>query len=118
MSTAKLGNDLTFGNSIYNWPDLSLGDAGDPAGTVASGDRTVQVQGTFGVGGTVIIEGTLDMLNWFQLRDPSGSLLSFGAGGGLRAILENVEAVRPRVTAGDITTSIQVILSVRKNRNG
>ena len=110
-------NAYTFGNVIYQWDSLTTGDDGQPAGTTGSGDRTVQVQGTFGASGTVLIEGTLDMLNWYTLRDAANSSLSFGSAG-LKTIMENVVAVKPRVSNGDGTTSIQCILSVRRDRNG
>lgn len=117
MATVNYANqDLIVGNQIYSWT-LALGDDGQPMGPAGSGDRTVQVQGTFGVGGTVVIEGTLDLTNWFTLRDPFGSSLSFTSPG-MKAVLENVVAIRPRVTAGDITTSITAYISVRRDRNG
>lgn len=82
-----------------------------------SGDRSIQITGTFGVGGTVIVEGTNDGTNWFQLRDPSNAAISFTAAG-IKAILENCWAVRARVTAGDGTTAITAIFCIRRNRNG
>lgn len=82
-----------------------------------SGDRTVQVTGTFGVGGTVIVEGSLDPAqtptNWFQLKDPSGTLISFTAAG-IRAVLENVPHIRFRVTAGDGTTNVVGTLAIKR----
>lgn len=98
---------------VYTWAPLTTTNAdGEGAGYPGSGDRAVQVSGTFGAGGTVIVEGTTDGTNWSQLRDPGGTVLSFTAAG-LKAILEHVVAVRPRVTAGDGTTSITANLVVR-----
>lgn len=100
-------------NRVYTWTPLTTTNAdGAGVGFIGSGDRTIQVTGTFGAGGTVIVEGTLDGTNWFQLRDPSSTVISFTAAG-LKAILENVVQVRPRVTAGDGTTAITAILQVR-----
>lgn len=111
-------NDILIGNGLYTWANMALGDTGSSIGVVASGDRTVQIQGTFGAGGQVQIEGSLDGgANWYALRDPTGSKLIFSSAD-LRAVLENVDLIRPRVLAGDGTTSITVILSVRKMRNG
>jgi hypothetical protein len=82
-----------------------------------SGDVTVQVTGTFGVGGTVIVEGSLDPgqtpTNWFQLKDPSSTLISYTAAG-LKAVLENVQHIRVRVTAGDGTTSLAAVVAIRR----
>ena len=108
---------LIVGNQIYTWTPMAAGDDGQPAGATGAGDRTVQIQGAFGVGGTVLIEGTLDQENWFTLRDPTGSLLSFSAAG-LKAVLENVLAIRPRVSAGDVSTAVTAIVSIRRDHNG
>lgn len=109
--------DLTFGTGIYTWSGLTAGDTGSPIGAPGAGDRTVQVSGIFDVGGTVLIEGTLDMVNWNTLRDPFGANLSFTSSG-LKAILENVIAVRPNVQSGGVATSLNVVLITRKSLNG
>jgi hypothetical protein len=114
--------DMMCDNYLFTWTPLTTTNAdGQAAAYVGSGDRTIQVTGTFGAGGTVIVEGSLDTTfpptNWFPLKDPSNTAISFTAAG-LRAILENVVAVRARVTAGDGTTSITATLAVRRQRNG
>ncbi len=70
-------------------------------------DRTFQVEGTFGVGGTLVIEGSNDGTNWEVLTNPQGSALSFTAAG-LQQVIEVVMQMRPRVTGGDGTTSLNV----------
>ena len=106
-------------NLLYQVTGLLNGDSSLSIQDTASGDRTVQVTGTFGVGGTVIVEGSLDPAqtptNWYQLKDPGGTLISFTAAG-LKAVLENVPHIRFRVTAGDGTTDITGTVSVRKGR--
>jgi len=109
--------DLIFGSSVTTWSPMASGDTGVPVGIPGAGDRTVQVNGTFGVGGTAVIEGTLDMVNWYQLHDPAVVALSFTSAG-LGAILENVLAVRPRIAGGDVTTALTVTLLTRKSMNG
>lgn len=99
--------------SVYTWTGLANGDDGEPVGAIGSGDRTIQVIGTFGIGGTIIVEGSLNNADWFQLRDPASAAISFTAAGG-RAILENTPYVRARVTAGDGTTALTALLSVRR----
>lgn len=59
----------------------------------------MQVNDSFGTGGTVLIEGSNDGTNYVTLTDGAGSALSFTAAG-LKAITEAVKWIRPRVSAG------------------
>jgi len=104
--------DLVGGNLSYQW-NLANGEDGAPTNHSGTADRTVQVFGTFGVGGTVLIEGSLDNQHWDTLRDTQGVALSFTASG-LRAVLENAVWIRPRVSGGDGTTAVTVIVNVRR----
>lgn len=107
------------GNDGYaaGWAAMANGDDGTPFENPGAPDRSVQVQGTFGVGGTVVLEGSNDGTNYHTLRDPLGNNLSFTAAG-LKAVMEAVRYVRPRVTAGDGTTSITVtLLAMRRAQN-
>lgn len=99
------------GNLAYQW-DLAAGDDGVQVAHTDSGDRTVQVTGTFG-GATVLVEGSLDGSNWFTLRDAPGVALSFTSPG-LRSVLENAPLIRARAAGGDGTTAIVVILNTRR----
>lgn len=107
-----------FGGPVFgfhfDWAGLANGDTGAPAaGTLTASDyipwldRTFQVTGTFGVGGTVVIEGTNDGTNWATLTSPNGVPLSFTAAG-IGQVTEVVMQMRPRVTGGDGTTSLNV----------
>lgn len=100
---------------VHAWAGLQNGDQGATTSSVRSGDRVIQVSGTFGVGGSLIIEGSLDGDTWFQLRDPTGSLLSFTAAGG-KAVMESTPYIRPRISAGDSDTNLSCMISVRRNR--
>lgn len=114
MTVSITSQDLLFDNQICSWNGLTIADPdGQPLSSAFTGDRTVQVQGTFGSGGTLVIEGTLDNQNWYVLKDLSNSSLSFTSAG-LRGVLENVVSIRPRVVGGNGTTDINVILSIRK----
>lgn len=118
MATVASTNAGAVYERVVSWTPLTLTNAdGEGVRYGGSGDRTIQITGTFGAGGTVVVEGSLDAINWFGLRDPSSTLISFTASG-LKAILENVVYVRPRVTAGDGTTSITALMCVRRNQNG
>ena len=100
------------GVSGYRWPVLANGDTGTPLPIDRRTDRTIQVNGTFGAGGTVVIEGSIDGTNYVTLSDLQGTALSFTAAG-LEGVTEAVTLIRPRVSAGDGTTALNVyILSI------
>lgn len=99
---------------IISWLGLSVADAVGAA--FLSGDfqdKSVQVIGTFGAGGTVLIEGTNEAtpVNWSTLSDPAGVALSFTSAG-IKAVLENTRWIRPKVSAGDGTTDIDVMMMI------
>lgn len=104
------GTDAT----IISWLAMPNGNDGAPAGAGGYSDKSIQVTGTFGAGGTVIAEGSNDGgTTWFPLTDPTGTAISFTSAGG-KAITEAVGMFRPRVTGGDGTTAINVfVLMVR-----
>lgn len=90
-------------------------DDGAPFEGVDFADRTVQFDGTFGVGGSITLEGSNDGTNWFTLTDPQGNAITKTAAG-LEVIEEGPRYIRPRVTAGDGTTSLNCRLWARRNR--
>lgn len=96
--------------SSTTWTPLANGDSGTPETPGRLSDRSVQIKGTFGAGGTVSIQGSNDGITWSILRDPAGVALTFTAAD-LKEILENTVFVRPLVTAGDGTTALTVILT-------
>lgn len=104
-----LGNEVKF----VSWGPLANGDSGLPFGNPGFADRAVQIQGTFGAGGTVVIEGSNDGINYITLTDPQGVALSKIAAA-IRGITEITKLIRPRVSAGDGTTSITVTLLARR----
>lgn len=72
--------------------------------------RTVQVKGTFGTGGNINIEGSLDGGTTFGLaHDTVGSDLSLGDSR-VEQIQEGPMTFRPNCTAGDGTTDLDVII--------
>ena len=92
---------------------MGNGDAGTPIEFPLLSDRSVQVTGTFGSGGTVVLEGSNDGgTTWTTLKDPFGTALSFTAAG-LSQVVEGALQMRPRITAGDGTTDLNVILFMR-----
>ena len=99
--------------SVITWAALANGDQGAPAEYTHYADRSVQVSGTFGTGGVVVLEGSLDGTNYETLADPQGNALSFTASK-IEAVTEATRYIRPRVTAGDGSTSINVSVLVRR----
>lgn len=95
------------------WANMANGDDGAPIDWPYYADRSVQVRGTFGAAGSVTMEGSNDGANFEALSDPRGNALAINS-----AKIEQVEdccfRTRPRVTAGDGTTSLTVVLFARK----
>lgn len=98
---------------LFTWTGLDLDDSGIPIECVGYADRTVQVTGTFGTGGSVTIQGSNDKTNWFALTDPQGNAITKTAAG-LELIMEAPLYLRPIVTAGDGTTSLTVSILCRR----
>jgi hypothetical protein len=121
MATIPLSRTEFGGRAWHHlWTPLANGDDGAPISLAGVGDVTVQFKGTFGVGGTIILEGTLDTAaqviagtaTWFQLTDPQGNAISKTAAG-IETVMENCTHVRPRVTGGDGTTALTATILSR-----
>jgi hypothetical protein len=113
MATRALsGLWLTKGVHKTTWTGLLLNDDGAGQSSPQLVDRTIQVLGTFGAGGSVSIEGSNDGgTTWAVLNDSrgEGNAMTF-TGADVRTLLENPQLIRPRVTAGDGTTNLTVIV--------
>lgn len=112
---AFAGSWLGRGLHQSKWTGLLNGDDGAAQLNGSLPDKTVHVKGTFGTGGTIIIEGSNDGSTWKTLTDPQGTALSFTAEG-MEAVQESPAYMRPRVTAGDGTTDLTCILIERAGR--
>lgn len=95
------------------WSGLLNGDVGAPVEWPAYMDRSVQVTGTFGAGGSVSIDGSNDGVNFVPLSNPRGNALAM-ASASLEQIEDCAYKMRPSVTAGDGTTNLVVTLFARK----
>lgn len=111
---------LPGGAKLVTWTGLLNGDTGAPVFLPEHGDRSVQVTGTFGVGGTCVFQGNNDdpditpvPVNYYSLTDPALTVISFTAAGG-ETVLDPTVFVRPNVTAGDGTTSLTVRMYARR----
>lgn len=94
---------------LYEWTGLANGDTGRPLRVSGLADKTIQLDGTFGTGGSMSFEGSMDNTNWYTLNDPQGNALAMTAAG-IESVLENPRFVRPNIKAGDGTTSLNVRL--------
>lgn len=109
-------NNTSINFKRYNWLAMANGDTGTPLppdATCDYQDRTIQITGTFGAGGSLSFKGSNDGgTTWVTMTDPLGNALTFTSAG-LKQITEMPEKVRPEVTAGDGTTSLNVYLFMR-----
>lgn len=100
----------SIGIGGWKWETMTTTNAdGSPLLIDRRTDRSVQVSGTFGTGGTLVIQGSNDGANWYTLNDLQGTALSF-ASARLEGISEMPLYVRPFVSAGDGTTDLDVYL--------
>lgn len=96
------------------WAALTTtNDNGSPAEWIQWAGRCVQFNGTFGVGGTIKLQGSNDGTNWYDLADAQGNAISKTAAG-IEQVLEMTQFVRPFVSAGDGTTNLTATLVMRK----
>lgn len=98
-----------------NWSGLLNGDAGAPFEGIDWADRTAQISGAFGTGGSITLEGSNDGTNYLALTDPQGNAITKTAAA-LETIEEGPRYTRPRVTAGDGTTNLTAVIYARRSR--
>lgn len=110
--TKQIPESLHHTCVIATWADMPNSEDGSPIELGNFADRSVQVVGTFGVAGNVRIEGSINGADYAPLTDPQGNALDFTSPK-IEAISELVRYVRPRVTAGDGTTSITVSMFLK-----
>ncbi len=90
------------------WAAMANGDTGAPIQMPGYGDKSIQVTGTFGAGGSCTLEGSNDLTNptnFFPLTTPAGTTIAITSAG-LVAVTEACLWIRPHVTAGDGTTAL------------
>lgn len=100
---------------LVQWLLLANLDNGAPYEGVDFADRTVQIDGTFGAAGSISLEGSNDGVTWFALTDPQGNAITKTTAA-LEVIEEGPRYVRPNVTAGDGTTSLNCRIWARRTR--
>lgn len=100
---------------VVEWAGLLNGDTMAPVQLPNLVDRSIQVAGTFGVGGNVRINGTNfdTFINAVPLNDAQGNILDVTAAK-IEQILEMTLWIGGIVTAGDGTTSLTVRLLAKR----
>lgn len=110
---AVTGNNTGEGWQV-TWGPMANGDTGDPVKLLAGhADKSIQVEGTFGAGGSVAAEGSNDLVNYRPLTDPQGNTIALAAGG-IKSITEATIMFRPHVTGGDGSTALVVTVFFRR----
>jgi len=113
---STINNAVGSNNSLKlaTWTPLTTTNAdGSPFEFPDWADNTIQVFGTFGAGGTILVEGSNDGTNWATLTDSNGTALSLTAAS-VKTINERPRYLRPRVSAGDGTTSLTAVMLARR----
>lgn len=98
---------------LVQWANMANGDTGSPIELTSYSDRSVQIQGTFGVGGTCVVQGSNDSTDYQTLTDPQGNAVSKTAAA-IETLTELTRLTRPSITAGDGTTALTVSMLLRK----
>lgn len=101
------------GVRMFLWDGLLNGDTGAPLSLPDYADLTVTVEGTFGVGGSITLQGSNDGTNYYALTDPQGNAITKTAAG-IEAVTETPRYFRPNVTAGDGTTDLECRILARR----
>lgn len=107
-SVKKQGNR----DKVATWTPLENGDSGSVLSNIGNRFATVQISGTFGVGGTISLQGSLDGVIYQTLLDNSGAAVTFTTAG-MVTVRDIVSYYKPLVTAGDGTTALTCNLLVR-----
>jgi len=105
-----------YGVKIFKWTGLGNLDTGAPLPIPSKSDKTVQVYGTFGSGGSVTIQGSNDLATetptYASLHKIDISALTYTSAG-IDTVVDNPNLIRPSVTAGDGDTDLDVIICVK-----
>lgn len=118
LEPAGYGDEL----HLIGWEGLLNGDVGDWVEVPLHRDVSVHFFGTFGVGGTIVLEGTNEIL-----PVPLSALVLNDTGGGtpnpisataakIFQVYQGVHRIRPRVTAGDANTDLVAIARATRSR--
>jgi hypothetical protein len=97
---------------VATWLNLAEGDQGDALAFGQYTDRSVQVIGALG-GATLVVEGSLNGLDWATLTDPQGNDLTITTPK-IEMITEATVYIRPRVSGGSGVTDVTVLMLLKE----
>lgn len=101
-------------SAVYAWSGLLNGDTGTTLDPTVFDGAALQVTGTFGVGGSLTLEGTVDGTNYVALNTLAAAAIAVTAAGLVQIQSPGAYLnIRPRVTAGDGTTNLAATLLLR-----
>ena len=113
----------TFGDSttVVTWTALTTTDNyGSAVEMPGASDRSFQMLGTLGTGGAITLYGSNKASpnaanddDWAILTDPQGNNIVLSTLK-VEAITELTRWIRPKITAGDGTTSLNGLLLLRR----
>jgi hypothetical protein len=95
---------------IVTWSDMKVGDIGRSVSHPMYPRQSIQVEGTFGVGGRALCKGSNDGQNFHPLTTPLGSPVEVTSGVRVVAVTEPVISFVPWVIGGDATTLLTVTM--------
>lgn len=112
MATIKPFLEIVSGGNghVYTWV-LSADDDGEPIEATDFANRLVQIEGNFD-GGSVVIEGSNDSVNYRGLNDPQGNDVAVQSPQ-IRTVAQMTRLFRPRVVGGTPDTQVTVCLFAR-----
>lgn len=97
---------------LVTWTGLLTGDTGAPVCLADFPDKSIQVAGAAGTGGTIVMQGSNDGgTTYSTLHDQSDNALSGLVVADTALIAEHLMLVRPSVAGGDGATNFAVRLS-------
>lgn len=99
--------------AVTTWSSMAANDDGFPVRLAVYSDRSIQVAGVFG-GCTVTIGGSNDGVNYFAVTGTDGEQIVLTEAA-LKQIVELPVFIKPRLTGGDGTTAVTVILAGRRS---
>ena len=99
-------------DALVTWTPLANGDSGSVLNNLENRFATVQIDGTFGAGGSINLLGSLDGVTYTILLDSAGAAITLTAAG-MVSVRDIVAYYKPDVTAGDGTTALTCRLLVR-----
>lgn len=99
--------------AVVTWSGVLQGDTCSPVNLAHWADRSIEINGTPGSGGSIAVTGGNSGTNYFNLKDVFQNVLS-SLGTGVYQINELTGYLQPVLTGGDGTTSLNLVMLCRR----